>query len=249
MAGEDGVAAVDRALSLLDAFTPQDAELPLAELAKRTDLYKSTVLRLARSLEKHGYLYRGENGCFRLGSKLLHLGSMYQRHFRTAETIPPVLREIVAELKEGASFYVKDGDRRLCLHRVEAPRSIRDWVSEGDRLVLNAGAAGHVIRAFNGGTGQRCEQVKREMYASSFGERDPEVAAVACPVFAVGQRLVGALAVSGPLYRIEALGVARILPVLFKHARRLTVTFGGDANVLPAKANKPRAIRSVARVT
>lgn len=248
MARNDGVAAVDRALSLLDAFTPLDAELPLAELARRTNLYKSTVLRLARSLEKHGYLYRGENGSFRLGSKLLHLGAMYQRHFRTAETVPPVLKEIVAELHEGASFYVKDDDRRLCLHRAESPRSIRDSVSEGDRLVLTAGAAGHVIRAFTGGTGARCEQVQRDMYAASFGERDPEVAAVACPVFGVGQRLVGALAVSGPLYRIETLGVARILPVLFKHARRLTITFGGDARVLPAKATKPRAVRGVARV-
>ena len=47
MAGATGVAAVDRALAILDAFTDQDQKLSLAELAKRTGLYKSTAIRLA----------------------------------------------------------------------------------------------------------------------------------------------------------------------------------------------------------
>ena len=76
----DGVAAVERALSILDAFTDQDPQLTLGELAKRTKMYKSTVLRLARSLENYGYLVRAEDGMYRLGSKLLKLGSLYQRH-------------------------------------------------------------------------------------------------------------------------------------------------------------------------
>jgi DNA-binding IclR family transcriptional regulator len=228
MAATGGVAAVDRALSILDAFTDQDPQLTLAELAKRTKMYKSTVLRLARSLEKYGFLLRTEDGTYRLGSKLLQLGSLYQRHLHTADVVPEVLRAIVDELKEGASFYVRDGDRRLCLHRADALRSVRDSVHEGARLPLNVGAAGHVIRAFGGSTGANYEKVRQEMHAASFGERDPEVAAVACPVFGLNQRLVGALAVSGPRYRIETLGVNAILRVLLKHASQLTTAFGGD---------------------
>jgi len=229
-----GVAAVERALSILEAFTDQDPQLSLAELAKRTNMYKSTVLRLARSLENYGYLVRAEDGMYRLGSKLLKLGSLYQRHFHTADHVPATLRAMVDELNEGASFYVRDGDRRLCLHRVDALRSVRDSIHEGDRLPLNVGAAGHVIRAFGGSSGGNYEKVRTEMYAASFGERDPEVAAVACPVFGLNQRLAGALNVSGPLYRIEALGVHAILRVLLKHAVRLTNGFGGDPSALAA---------------
>ena len=58
MAGAAGVAAVDRALAIRDAFTDQDQKLSLAELAKRTGLYKSTAIRLAKSLEKGRYLHR-----------------------------------------------------------------------------------------------------------------------------------------------------------------------------------------------
>jgi DNA-binding IclR family transcriptional regulator len=232
MGAKDGVAAVERALSILDAFTDQDPQLTLAELAKRTRMYKSTILRLARSLENCRYLVRAEDGTFRLGSRLLRLGSLYQRHLHAADVVPAALRAIVDELKEGASFYVRDGDRRLCLHRVDALRSVRDSVHEGDRLPLNLGAAGHVIRAFSGSSGARYEKVRNDMHAASFGERDPEIAAIACPVFGLSQRCAGALAVSGPRYRIEALGVKPILHVLLKHACQLTNDFGGDTEEL-----------------
>jgi DNA-binding IclR family transcriptional regulator len=230
MAGSetDGVAAVERALAILDAFTDQDSELTLAELAKRTKMYKSTILRLARSLESRGYLMRAEDGNFRLGSRLLALGSLYQRHLSTADFVPAALRAIVEELKEGASYYVRDGDKRLCLHRVDAIRSVRDSIHAGDRLPLNVGAAGHVICAFSEGSGANYARVRAAMHAVSFGERDPEVAAVACPVFGLGQRLAGALAVSGPRYRIEAVGATPILRVLLKHAYQLTVALGGN---------------------
>src|SRR5688500_11732278 len=64
---QEGVAAVDRALSILDALT--DDRVSLAELSKRTGLYKSTVLRLMKSLEKGGYALRTSDGMYRLGAK------------------------------------------------------------------------------------------------------------------------------------------------------------------------------------
>ena len=95
MANEGGVAAVDRALTILDAFREADQSLTLTEISKRVGFYKSTTLRLAESLEKFGYLRRLEDGAFRLGPKPLFLGSLYQRHFRLAEfviTLPPLPR-------------------------------------------------------------------------------------------------------------------------------------------------------------
>src|SRR4026209_1920068 len=187
MASSAGVAAVDRALSILDAFTDQDQKLGLAEVAKRTGLYKSTVIRLAKSLEKASYLHRSEDGTYRLGSKVLSLGAMYQKHFGTAEIVPQTLRQIVEEAPEGASFYVRDDTQRLCLHRVESPKAVRDSIHVGDRLPLSAGAGGHVIRAFSGLNGKKYDEIRKAMYSASFGERDAETAAVAVPVFGLDQ--------------------------------------------------------------
>src|SRR3982751_2583784 len=129
MSDQEGVAAVDRALSILDALT--DDKVSLAELAKRTGLYKSTVLRLLKSLERFGYVLRSEDGFYRLRAEVLALGALYQRHYRTSDIVPPVLERLAAEVHEGASFYIWEEDKRVCLHRVETTRAIRDSVHVG----------------------------------------------------------------------------------------------------------------------
>lgn len=230
----DGVAAVDRALTILDAFTSDDGGLTLSEISRRTGLYKSTALRLAESLEKFGYLRRDEEGYYKLGAKPLFLGTIYQRQFRTSDCVPKVLREIASELRESASYFVRDGHKRVCLHRVDAPRAVRDAISEGDRLPIDVGASGHVILAFTGQQGRRYDEIRQTLHAASFGERDPETAAVSCPVFGVHQEFAGALTVSGPRYRIEEMTVEEILPVLYKHASELTRQFGGNPEVYRA---------------
>jgi DNA-binding IclR family transcriptional regulator len=244
MSDSGGVAAVERALSILDALT--EDKVTLADLSKRTGLYKSTLLRLAKSLEKFGYVLRTDDGCYRVGAKALLLGSLYQRHFRTADIVPSILRKVVDELHEGASFYVAEGDRRVVLHRVEAARAVRDAVHEGDRFSLTHGAAGHVLRAFAGVRGERLDRIRESMYAASYGERDPETAAVAVPVFGAGNRLIGALNVSGPRYRIEALGEERIVPVLFAQAHALTKMFAGDPDAFAGWQLRGRAAAQAA---
>ena len=54
----DGVAAVERALSIVAALETADHPLALAELAVRTGFYKSTILRLLGSLLTTGYATR-----------------------------------------------------------------------------------------------------------------------------------------------------------------------------------------------
>jgi len=48
------------------------------------------------------------------------------------------------------------------------------------------------------------------------------------PILGPGNALVGALSISGPRYRIEAAGEATLVPVLFKYAKELTRTVGGN---------------------
>lgn len=234
----EGVAAVDRALTILDVFIDGGDSLTLTDISKRAGFYKSTTLRLAESLEKFGYLRRLEDGTYRLGPKPLYLGSLYQKHFRSADIVVPVLRKIVDELHEGASFFIKDHDARICLHRVDAPRSVRHAVHEGDALPLNVGASGHVMRAFAQEAGEKYDDIRRSFYAISLGERDPEIGAVACPVFGIGQQLAGVVSISGPKYRFSEEKVAQFIPTLKRYAAELTDALGGtwpdgDTGTLP----------------
>ena len=65
--GQDRVESVERALSILDVFRQGRKTMTLAELAQATGLYKSTILRIAGSLERFGYLRRSEDGTYRRG--------------------------------------------------------------------------------------------------------------------------------------------------------------------------------------
>ncbi len=108
-AATGGVAAVDRALSLLNAFRPGDDALGLAELASRTGLYKSTVLRLLASLEHARLLQRLGDGRYGLGGQVARLHTLYAASFSLDRVVLPVLRELVANTGESAAYHVRQG--------------------------------------------------------------------------------------------------------------------------------------------
>lgn len=76
MGSSRGVDAVERALSVLACFEVAGETLTLAQVAQRSRLYKSTILRLAFSLQRTGFLKRDENGRFSLGDKLRQLSDI-----------------------------------------------------------------------------------------------------------------------------------------------------------------------------
>src|SRR5439155_21132642 len=104
----DDVAAVGRALAALSAFDPGEGSLMLAELARRTGLYKSTILRLIASLERAAVIRRLPDGGYTVGPEPLRLAQIYQESFRVKDLILPVLEDLSQKSGETASFYVRE---------------------------------------------------------------------------------------------------------------------------------------------
>ncbi|MBX4892083.1 IclR family transcriptional regulator [Rhizobium bangladeshense] len=223
-----GVAAVERAASLLEAFTDRDFSLSLGELSRRVELDKSTVLRIARSLAKHGLLVRNEDGSWRLGPKLMKLGNIYQSTFRASDIIEPLLAQLVDQTGESAAVYAREGDERVCLFRHDSHQSIRHSARVGDTMPLDLGAPGRVILAFNGKTGSVYDEIRHKGFYATFGERDPQVASLAVPIFRDGDKLFGSLALTGPPARFTEEAIKRNLETLQMAARRLSAAMGGE---------------------
>lgn len=228
---EIGVAAVNRALSILDSFSEDASVLSLAQISKRTGLYKSTILRLLQSLEAYGYVHRHSTGAYILGPTPVRLATLATKAMHPAELVMPVLRELVQETSESGSFYVRSGNMRLCSYRVDSPRSIRDNVQVGQLLPLEKGAGGHVLMDFESFLYSGIARPASKLVRISRGERDAETAAVASPVFGVGNKLQGAISVSGPVTRFSDGEVAQMIPHLIRAARTLTITFMGDPSI------------------
>jgi DNA-binding IclR family transcriptional regulator len=244
-----GVAAVERALAILDAFEPEDQRLTLAELSRRTTFYKSTILRLAQSLLRHGYLQRLDDGSYQVGPRPLMLGAIYQRSLRLGNILLPLMYELAKQTGESVSFYLRHGDARVCLHRVDSKHVVRDHVREGDVLPLDRGSGGRILLAFAGARGEPYKTIRKEHYYASQGERDPETVGISAPIFGGGQLLHGSLTVAGPRSRLTEALIDNARVPLLRIAARATGALGGDARPIDGAlaslgASKRRKVHS-----
>jgi len=236
-----GVSAVTRALRLLEAFGTSDAQLTLAELSRRTGMHKTTALRIARTLATDHYLVQKEDGSWRLGRAAGWLGACYQATFNVHEVVEPVLRELTIETGESASFYVREGNQRTCLARVDGPRTIRHHVRVGIGLPLDLGAPGRVILAFSGEPGEPYETIRQRGYHLSLGEREPEVSSVSAPVFSMGWRLLGSVCISGPTSRLTEPRLKELAQTVIQAANQLSYALAGSRKPGPGPAGAPAA--------
>lgn len=224
-----GVEAVERALKILDCFGPGQRDLSLADIARQTGEYKSTILRLIVSLERFGYVIRDDTGRYRLGATLWRLGACYRDGFDLTELVRPEVLSLSQTTNETASFYIREGDHRVCLFRAEPARSIRHSVTVGGLMPLDRGATGRLIKAYTGDTSDAAAAIRAAGHVVSLGERDPEVAAVAVPVLAADGRMLGALAVSGLVTRFTPDLQGSLMRELGESQQRLAERLGRDA--------------------
>ncbi len=222
------IAAVERAFALLEAFNDGIDTLTLSQLADRTGLYKSTVLRIVQTLERLGYLGRTRSGAYHIGPAPLRLGRLYQAAVRPEDIIVPVLRQLVEATHESAGFHVRFKDCRLCLYRVDSPDPIRDHFRPGDLLPISKGAGGLILSAFGEDPAPTLDHVRERMLGISRGAIALEMGGVAAPVFNAHGELEGAITLSGLASRYDDDAVARFGALLLDAALRITVALGGD---------------------
>lgn len=236
-----GVAAVDRALAIVQAIASQPEPCSLAKLSAATDLYKSTILRLLGSLENARCITRLTDGNYTLGPAIFTLGLAYERANPLGEIALPVLESLVKNGTESASLHIRhNATSRVCLVRVNSNHSTLDRIQAGDILPIDRGAAGRLLAAFDGEAGATAEQLRDSCFALSVGERDPACAGVACPVFGPEGAVKGVLSLSGPRERFTPAAIGRMRELLLAAAVTVTQKLGGNFPEVPKGHDAPK---------
>lgn len=235
------VTAVVRAMQVLDAFALGESHLSLAELSRRCSLHKTTVLRIARTLAQSGYLVQREDGDWRLGPATGWLGARYQAGFDVQNVLEPALRALTLASGESAAFYVREGQVRTCLVRVEGPQALRHHARMGEGLPLDRGSPGRVILAFSGEPGALYEEIRQRGYHWSIGEREQGVATISAPVFGMHWRLLGSVCVSGPASRLPQQKLEDLAKTVVAAANQLSYALAGNSASAAASAVTARA--------
>jgi len=193
--GNDGVVAVEKALSLLDCFKPGAESQSLAMLAQASGMHKTTVYRLMNSLERMGYVVRSQAGNYSLGHRVLYLGKLFEQSFHLSSVVEPALHALAAQTKESASYYVHDNGRRLCLFRAEPSEGLRETRVAGTTFPLDDTAISQVIRFW--GLDEPIYDEPPALPLFTAGARDVHTAA-----FGAGDKFMAALTLSGPASRL-----------------------------------------------
>lgn len=135
---------------MLRAFQPGDGFLGNQEIAKRTDLPKSSVSRLIYTLTQLGYLtYSDRMEKYQLGSGVLALGYAFVSNLAIRQIAKPLMQELANST--GTSVGLSDRDRLKMIY-VEycSPVNVMAFRHEvGDRVPLATGSAGRSYGDWN----------------------------------------------------------------------------------------------------
>lgn len=211
------IKVLDKALDILEIFSDDTPELSLSEIAKRTGMSTSTAFRIVKTLESRHFLHRHENKKFSLGVKFAYLGKIgIGTTWETLKDIAlPYMHALRREVNESISIYVRDGDKRVCITRLESTDSLRQVIKLGDRYSLQEGATGKILLAYGDDKLQKAilldsyqdkvedfKKIRQSGYAISTGERAAGVSAIAVPILGKENMIIGSLSLSGPTYRL-----------------------------------------------
>ena len=248
------VSTVERALDVLRAFTHQQPELSLTDIASATGLHKATVFRLLTTLSRRGMTMKDpRTGLYRLGFGVIALSEVAKASTGFVTQARPFMRRIRDELNETVYIAVRVGDDRINLDQLEGIRDFRRVVAIGKLNALYVGSTSHVLLAalpddeigeylartkfvppFAGAKvdaqtlWRAVAHVRRHGYAETHNKRIDEGASISAAVRGPGDAVLGALTVSIPIRRYATELRAQAIEVVIAAARDLSQLLGAS---------------------
>ena len=238
------VAAVERAIALMDVLADGGGPRGVNELARALGAHASTVSRLLGTLAEAGLVERdAASGRYRLGLRVAHWGSAAVAGRDLRELARPLLTELAALSGETATLSLAAGTEALTADYVASSQTVLSQARVGRASVGHATAVGKVLLAYRPdarrGAARRARGVhgaddRRSRPRSSASSRpcarratprrarsaSPGCTRSRCPCSTAGVSSRPILGLQGP-DRFDAAARARALEPLLERAGRL----------------------------
>jgi len=249
--GPGRLSSVSTAVRLLKAFSEQQVEIGISDLAKRLGVAKSTVHRLAVTLVAQGMLEQNPGtGKYRLGMALFRLGSLVRQRMTLSNEARPLLRGLREKINETVHLAVLDGSDIMYVYNLESTQAIRMRSDVGVRKPAYCTAEGQAILAFQpaaavdgvirGGLPPRTSQtitdgaalkkaletVRQRGCAIEDEESEPGMRCVAAPIHNDAGEVVAALGIAGPVSRLTKKAVTGLIPHVAETAAAISARLG-----------------------
>jgi IclR family acetate operon transcriptional repressor len=251
--GPKTVQAFDRALAILDAFTPERSALGVSEIARITGLSRSTVHRLLVTLRRHELVQQlPDTKNYTLGPHLLRLAQVAFSNVNLKTIAKEVMEQLRSRCDETVGLHTRlDPTTRTVLDQAESSQALRRTYTEiGLPIPIYQGAPGKVLLAHSPPELQeeviagrleaatprtitdpnklRAElgRTRKNGYALSFEERVVGTSTVAVPIANHTGAVVAALSVSGPSSRLSRKRLLGLVPLASEAAIAISTKLG-----------------------
>ncbi|PRX96755.1 IclR family transcriptional regulator [Allonocardiopsis opalescens] len=233
-----GVDSARRALKVLLLFSEQSPQLTVEEIARDVGISTPSAYRFVSLLREMELVQENGGGTYVLAPRVLTLAESAEQTMRMSHLLRPLVERLASVTGEAALVIRRVGDFATCAEICQTERSIRLSFRPGQIMSLHRGAGPKALLAGMGPEwaaryfdrlehrppeGER-ESVLAELpliaeqgWSHSASEVDEEVWAVAAPI-KVASKVVAAVTVAGPQYRIDEERGARILAEVVRGA-------------------------------
>lgn len=247
-----GVQSLGRAFAILEEVARHREGIGLAELSKLVGLHNSTTFHLAKTMVSLGYLRQEKDSKrYRVGRPLFALAASALDEIEMVNLATPILEDLSRKTGESGHFAVRMGDAVVVIARTSGPGAFQLTDRVGVVRPAHCTALGKIILA-----SLRPEQLKRFLervdmkpstsksitdipvlmreiaeikhsgIAFDDGEFNPEVRCIAVPVTDFTGQIVGALGISGPIWRLSDQALQSHSRTVRAAANRLAAEFG-----------------------
>jgi DNA-binding IclR family transcriptional regulator len=141
--------SIDKALIVLRQLCKEPYKFTMTELAKKTEINRTTIYRILNTLEDKGLVIKTkDNKQYKLGPFAYEMGSIYLNNFRFKDSIYPILDKISHETKESVGFAVIDGEKVISLYEIEIDQPMKMNYRPGINYPINRGCYGKCLMAY-----------------------------------------------------------------------------------------------------
>lgn len=163
----DHVQSLERGLAIIRCLGGAP-ELTLAEVAQRASVTRPAARRFLLTLERLGYVARGERGYYLL-ARTLELGYAYLSSHSLPQIVHPHIQKLAYELDESVGVTILDRLSIVYIARATISRLVGATISVGSTLPAYCTSAGRVL--LSGVSPQRLDEYLREAKLESLAPR------------------------------------------------------------------------------
>ena len=250
-AGAEGLKSLRKAIRVLECFSLQESRLALTDIARRAGMPLSTTHRILATLREVSIVEQeGDRDLYRLGLKLLELGSMVLANLDVHREALPYIEELVRETGETVHLGVFDGSQVVSIEKMDSPHGLASNVTIGKGAPAYCTGVGKALLAFQPEnvvdhvcrlglprhTPQTItdpEKLRKELahvraqgYAVDNMEHQADVRCVAAPIRNHAGNVIASLSISGPATRIQKSRVPALAARLCEVSAKLSARLG-----------------------